>query len=607
MIKLFIIEIRKNIALLNKTVNLLWQSSNYYLLMVFILSATLGILPPIQIIINKHFIDSITQSLKGHSILVPIMWLAALWLINFTNNFIYRLSSYNKQMLADNVNKYITDTILTQIDLMELSEFDNPDVYNQITKINNEALLRSISILDTVVLCISSFISIIFTIGFFLPHNIFIPIFVVVVMIPILAADLSISSKLHEIYKNRLEKLRLVDALQSLVVEYRNIKEIKVCNLGNYIKNYILSVYGDYIYEDKAIRKKNIAIKLRSEFLELITLFILKAYSIFVSINSQLSLGTITMQIASIDNLVASVKAIIQISTSMYNDNLYVSVLYEFIENSKSKETKCAKKQLNEIIKKIQFENVCFKYNNSESYALVDINLTIDVNKSYLIVGLNGSGKTTLIKLLLNIYQPTSGRIVVDGIDLKEIDPMQYRKKLSAVFQDFIKYPLSVEDNIKFGDIDNYSDTVRMYEVAQKSNSESFINNLSNQYHTILQNEWKKGTELSGGQWQKLAITRSLFARSQILILDEPTASLDPLAEEEVYKNLLTMYENKICILISHRLNTAKFVDRIILLGNNRILEEGRFDELIANNNEFCKLYTVQANSYKQDMLKKER
>ncbi|KWX89489.1 hypothetical protein AMQ83_00290, partial [Paenibacillus riograndensis] len=314
-------------------------------------------------------------------------------------------------------------------------------------------------------------------------------------------------------------------------------------------------------------------------------------------IKRKFSVGNIVMYITSIDNLMQAIGNIILTFANTYNDNLYMRTLFDFLDKEIPASEHERTVSLNHF-KSIKLQHVFFKYPKLDKYVLEDINLEIEAGKSYLIVGLNGSGKTTLIKILSGLYEPSSGEISVDGVDVLTYDKNSYRNNFAVVFQDFIHYPMDVADNIKFGryaDKDNHS---KMYRAAQQSGAIEFINKLPDAYETQLQNEWSEGTEISVGQWQKLAITRAFFSDAPITIMDEPTASLDPIAENEFYLGIEEMIKSRTCIMISHRFTTAKLVDKIIVIDNHRISECGSFEELISREGKFKELFTLQAEKY---------
>jgi ATP-binding cassette subfamily B protein len=243
---------------------------------------------------------------------------------------------------------------------------------------------------------------------------------------------------------------------------------------------------------------------------------------------------------------------------------------------------------------------VCFRYPGCTEYALRDINLEIKAGQVIALVGPNGSGKTTIAKLVPRLYDPTSGRITVDGIDLRHLEPADWQRRVSVVFQDFLQYPLSALDNIWLGDISRKPELAGIREAARASGVDKVVEKLPRGYDTILGNEYTGGHELSGGEWQKIAVARAFFREAALAILDEPTSALDPRAEAELFRKFRTLIEGKSAVLISHRFSTVQMADYIYVLDEGAIIEQGTHQELLRLDGTYAQLYHVQAERFLQ-------
>jgi ATP-binding cassette subfamily B protein len=283
----------------------------------------------------------------------------------------------------------------------------------------------------------------------------------------------------------------------------------------------------------------------------------------------------------------------------MYEDNLYLSTLYEYLEQP-------VREWRGEVARGpdpgdgIRFEGVSFRYPGSEIPALEDVSLHVRPGRSLALVGQNGSGKTTLIKLLTRLYQPSSGRILLDGRDLNDWEESALRRRIGVIFQDFARYQLLVGENVGAGDVRAFLDEVRWKEAAAKGAAEPFIRTLPQGFHTQLGRWFKEGRELSGGQWQKIALSRAFMRiQADILVLDEPTASMDAAAEASVFEHFRALTQGRIAILISHRFSTVRMADQIAVLDEGRILERGTHEELLRLGGRYAALFELQARGYR--------
>jgi ATP-binding cassette subfamily B protein len=291
----------------------------------------------------------------------------------------------------------------------------------------------------------------------------------------------------------------------------------------------------------------------------------------------------------------AAVSAILASVGGMYEDNLYLSTLYEYLETQ-------VVRQPGRVLHGphpedgIRFEDVCFTYPEAEQPALEHVSLHLVPGCSLALVGENGSGKTTLIKLLTRLYQPTTGRILLDGLDLAEWDEQALRERIGVIFQDFNRYQMLVGENVGAGDERYFEDETRWREAAAKGMASEFIETLPERYQTQLGKWFKDGRELSGGQWQKIALARAFMrTRADILVLDEPTAAMDAQAEADIFEHFRQLAQDRITILISHRFSTVRMADQIAVLDRGRIVEHGSHEDLMRLNGRYAHLFTLQA------------
>lgn len=573
------------------------KSSKRSALALIVLNVLVGILIPLNLIIWKYVLNSATESLQGEPIQKIIIWLGVLALNTAFINLLHRICSYLEQIQAKYINRYITNLILDKIERLDMAYFEVPTNYDKAEKANNNSINNAIQILNTLVATLKALSILISSIIVLILLDYKVVIVGVISILPVFLIDLKNYAKEYEIYCSRVSKLRHLGYLKHILLLHENIKEIKIFRANSFFKDSILSKTDHYIKEDKKFKKYMIARVTVADALQNILSYLNKVYIIFVVISRKLTIGDLTLYIETVNNLEYAVRSMLGAISSIYNDNLYIDDLFNFLA-----EKECArelrKKTFPKNFEEIRFENVWFKYPGAEEYTLKDINLTIKRNKTYAFVGENGSGKTTLIKLFMGLYDPTRGHICVDGIDFREIDQESLFMHIGVIFQDFIKYPLNIKENIGIGKVEEIDDMDKIIRASECANIHDYIQQLPDGYHTQLQKQWDKGIDLSIGQWQKIAISRALMADSQITILDEPTASLDPKSEYELFKTLKEIMIRKTCLFITHRFSNVHLAHEIVVIQDGEIIEKDSHANLLSKQGVYAQLYYLQAEAY---------
>ncbi|MBI5715978.1 MAG: ABC transporter ATP-binding protein, partial [Chloroflexi bacterium] len=324
------------------------------------------------------------------------------------------------------------------------------------------------------------------------------------------------------------------------------------------------------------------------------------AWIVWRAVGNTITLGDMTLYIGIFRSSQNMFEGILYGLTGLYENGLFMSNLFAFLELTPS--MRVAASPLlppKDITRGIEFRNVSFKYEGHDEYALHNVNIHIEPHEKIALVGPNGAGKTTLIKLLTRLYDPTEGQILLDGVDLRDYDLRELRQRIGVIFQDFVRYHLAASDNVGFGQIEALEDRPRIVGASQKSGADSIINTLPQKYDTVLGRWFSKGRDLSGGEWQKIALARAFMRDCEVVVLDEPTAALDAENELRVFQQFRKLTEEKIAVIISHRFSTVRMADRIFVIEEGRVTEEGSHETLLALGGLYAKLFTLQAESYK--------
>jgi ATP-binding cassette subfamily B protein len=375
-------------------------------------------------------------------------------------------------------------------------------------------------------------------------------------------------------------------------------KEVKLFGLGPLLLDRYRAIFHKLYGADRALALRRDAWGLGLGLVGTLTLYGAYAWIAFSTVMGRITLGQMTMYLMLFRQGQSSVSAILSAIGGMYEDNLYLSTLYEYLETPVKARTGTVLRGVDPS-DGIRFEHVSFSYPGAESPTLHDINLHIRPGESLALVGQNGSGKTTLIKLLTRLYTPHSGRVLLDGTDLADWDEAALRERIGVIFQDFARYQLRVGENVGAGDVAHFEDRARWREASGKGMASEFIDSLPAGYETQLGKWFKDGRELSGGQWQKIALARAFMReKADILVLDEPTAAMDAQAEATIFEHFRALAKNRIVILISHRFSTVRMADQIVVIQDGRIVEHGNHAQLLARGGHYAHLFSLQARGY---------
>lgn len=589
-------KIKEYLIIIVKVIKLSYLSSKIYTILLWGLNILIGIAIPVSTLIWSEFIDTAAIGILNNEWKKAALWIVVYSVFLFTQNVFNIINDYVESILSAKLNIFTTDKIMKCISDLPMDYFDSSENYDKIQKVNTESNIRSMSIIKTLINLIQGSITMIGTVIILLQINWLILVILFFLCVPTLVLSLNLSFEKYNVYNIRVKDMRFISFLKNMMTEYENIKELRVNLSSGFFINYINKKYSEFLKVDKKIQRKYSVKMIGMDYIEQIIICIIRIYLLINVIVKKMSIGNLSLYINSIDSFRNSVITILNTMASIYEDGLYVNNLFEFLK-IKEKITKdngiCIKE-----INKIEFRHVWFKYPNTEKYILKNINFIIEKGKSYSLVGLNGSGKTTIIKLILNLYTPVQGEILINDINLSCIDMDGYLSKIGVVFQDFMKYPLTVHENISIASVRQMNNRNNIEKAAKLSGADRFIDKLPQKYDTPLFREWDDGVQLSMGQWQKIAISRAFLEEFPVIILDEPTASLDAYAEFELYKKFKSIVKNKTSILIAHRFSTIKLADVIFVLKNGTIIESGSHDELLKLNGEYAYLYKIQSDAY---------
>jgi ATP-binding cassette subfamily B protein len=424
-------------------------------------------------------------------------------------------------------------------------------------------------------------------------------ILLVVSIIPTMINEVKFSGTSYSLARSWTQERRELDYLRYAGASDVTAKEVKLFGLSEYIANRFKGLSQRYYTQSKQLAKQRAGWGSFFNVIGTSAYYAAYVLIIFRTVVGIFSLGDLTFLAGSFNRLRQKLQGFFTRFTMITETALYLEDYFNFLDLSYHKPTSGAQPLPKEIKDGFEFINVGFKYPKSERWVVRNINFKLKAGEKLAFVGENGAGKTTLIKLLLQFYEPTEGEIRLDGIPIKQYDRTAYQKYFGVIFQDFVKFELTLRENIAMGEITEIEDQERIEGAASKSLADQVVSELTFGYDQQLGKRFKQGKDLSGGQWQKIAIARAYMKDAEVLILDEPTSALDARAETEAFDRFIKLTEGKTAVIISHRFSTVRIADRIMVLKDGAVLEIGTHEELMRNDKLYSELFNLQAAGYK--------
>lgn len=587
-------------------VGIVWQTGHWILFLMTFLALFNGLTPVIGALLSKEIINE----LQAANTPVSEFFHSRIFML-LIYLFIYRVLKRLALTAGTAVDSLSGELVIKQIKLrimnksheLDLQYFDLPEFYEKLENANREAGIRPIQVITKTFTAASTLIELISYIAVMAtaPGLGLAAFIIMAVSLP--SAIISfIYRKRNFNYKRRRSKdRREMNYYSDVLVNKDIVKEVRIFGLTDFFADKFKKVFGEYF---KGLRALILSESLWQIALGIVSVIVNLFFCGIVALrvlSGEIMLGDYTLYTGAIMSIATCIATLISTSAGVYEGTLFIDNLMYFMNKSPGivpTVTPGAKVKRNSP-HTIEFKNVSFHYPGSERCVLQNINITFSPGQTTVLVGLNGAGKTTLIKLLTRLYDPTDGVILLDGRDIREYDLESLYGMFGIIFQDFGRYAVTVGENISFGDLSLTPSHDSLMEAARQSNADGFIEKLPQGIDTPLTRQFERtGSELSGGQWQKLAIARAFYSRSDILVLDEPTASLDPLAEQEIFNEFDRLRSGKMSIFVSHRLSSATTAGQIIVLEGGRVVEKGTHKELMEQKGKYYNLFSVQAKRY---------
>ena len=585
-----------------RALGLVWATNKRLTLAIGFLTLLSGLLPAAIAWVGKLIVDGVVDASQSGSVEdrnTVIFWILVEGGLVAVRAALQRSLNVCNQLLRVLLGHRVNVLILEKALELDLAQFEDAEFYDKLTRARAGASSRPVSLIMRTFELIQNVIKIAGFAGILLGFSGWAVLILALAAVPAFVAEARFAGSAFRLFSGRTPEMRQQNYLGTLLTREDFVKEIASFALGRRLLKRYVAIFGKLYQEDRKLTLRRGFWGYLLGLLSTAAFYGTYAWIALAAVATTITLGAMTMYLMVFRQGQSAFSSILSAMGGMYEDNLYLSTLYGYLDQP----TETRAGSATEGPKPgdgIRFEEVGFTYPDAEQPALRGVNLEVKPGEKLALVGENGSGKTTLIKLLARLYEPTAGRITLDGLDTREWDLGALRRRIGIIFQDFVRYQFTVGENIGAGDESRFKDREAWKKAAEKGLASEFIDELEDGYDTQLGRWFKSGRELSGGQWQKIALSRAFMRGSaDILVLDEPTSAMDAEAEFKVFEHFQALTEGQMAILISHRFSTLRMADQIAVLRDGVIVEQGSHEQLMASGGRYARLFELQAQGYR--------
>ena len=580
---------------------MVWRTSPALASASVLLRLVSSLLPLAVLWVAKLIIDLVVRVVSGKTVNPSDIWMYLGMEIGLAvfGEILSRAVSLCDSLLGDKFTNQISVEMMQHAVRLDLVSFEDPAFYDKMERARRQTTGRLGMLAGLAGTCqqLITLISLSISVVYFSPWFL---VLLVAAVVPAFLGETKFAMLSYSLLYRWTPERRELDYLRLLGASNASAKEVKIFGLGDYLTERARNLFERFYAENRSLAIRR---ALTGSLLTLLpTAGYYGAYAVILyrTLHGTLTVGDLTFLTGAFSRSRGLIEQIFSNFSSIAEQSLFIEDLFDFFKTKpKIVSGPNALPAPRPIRAGFEFRNVSFSYPGSSRKVLDRVNCTIKAGERVALIGENGAGKTTLVKLLARLYDPTEGEILLDGIDLREYDVEDLRKEIGVIFQDYMKYDMRVYENIGFGRIENLSDKTRIEEAAAKGYAHNLIGQLSGKYDQMLGRRFENGVDLSAGQWQKIALSRAYMRDAQVLILDEPTATLDARAEYEVFLQFTELTRGKMAVLISHRFSTVRMADRIMVLDDGRILESGSHGQLLALGGRYSELFELQAAGYR--------
>ncbi len=598
-------QVRSALGNIPGAFRLVWQADRRSTVIMAVVTLIAALLPAAQAWVGALIVDSVVDSftarvdpLIGLEHALPYLGLELGLLL--LGAVAAQMRTFYEHVLNARLGHTINTRIIRKALALDLQYFEDASFYDKLQNARREADFRALGIVNGSYSVIQNVLTLLSFAALLLAFSPLITLVLFGATIPSFVAQSRYSNLYFRLLTWRAPEFRRMNYLEHVLTVDSSVKEVKLFNLGEPLLQRYSDTFWQFFREDVSLARRRSMMSVGWGVLASLSYYGAYAWIVFVTIAGSITLGGMTLYLTLFRQSQSTFQSLFSNVARLYEHGLFMDNLFTFL-NLQPQMTQAAQPVTvpARLQRGLEFRHVSFRYPGRDDWALRNINLTIAPGEKLALVGPNGAGKTTLIKLLTRLYDPTEGQILLDGVDLRDYDLNELRRRIGVIFQDFVRYQLTARENIGFGQIDYLDDAQRVAEAAQRGGADDVVAVLPAGIETMLGRWFENGFELSGGQWQKIALSRAFMRDGEVLVLDEPTAALDAEREYEIFQRFRELTAGKIAVLISHRFSTVRMADRIAVIEGGCITEIGSHDELVQRGGTYARLFEMQAAGYR--------
>ncbi len=614
--------VRGTAAALPRVIRLVWDASPAVTAGLFAVTVVAGVIPAVSAYTSKLLVNAVVLGIEVHNhptavadairfdfgpwrtpvftTVNGIIFLAILQLLIFALiAFLSTARNITQQLLQNAVSMRIQLMVMEKAASLDLAFYEDPASYDLLRRAQTDSINRPVQMISTAFGLVQTALTFVTMIALLVVVSPLLALLALLSPVPAFIADTRYGWRGYNIARWGSRLLRRMNYLVTLLTTDSYAKEVKLFGLGRYfIERYRLIGERYYGSQRRQVVRRYLVGFLWGN-LSTIATSVTYLYVALQAIVGKLTLGDLTLYTTAAQSVQNSIQGILGGFSGMYEHNLYLSNLFELMETKSGLPAPANPVPLPDPVQgEIRFEHVSFAYPGATESALTDLSFTVAAGETIAIVGRNGAGKTTLFKLICRLYDPVDGRILIDGIDIRDIDPTQLRAQIGGMFQDYVTYQATAAENIGLGNLGAIADREAILKASRQAGSDGLIAGLPQGYETALGKWFDAGVNLSGGEWQKVALARAFMRDARILLLDEPTSALDAQAEYELFERIHSLTRGRTAVYISHRFSTVRRADRILFLEHGRLVEQGTHEQLMRLNGRYARLFRLQASAY---------